>query len=835
MKNKYLLITLFFVQSLFGQHTPPFCPPNPNTNTELYCEEGKGISTNPDDLQNPECPDLKNNFDWRAQTLSSTEWYPVIGPNGNPFNIKNPFTGPSDAFYFGYVSAQQGSNYNPEDGWELLKVEFGTYGNIDANNISGWYPNMSNGNNPRLPYMILYNKYSGTMRFFGTLLAKDRTFNNLKIDLIIPNNSSSTDYNENLKSTNLLSIQGKAMQPLDQETENNSMTVFVPFTNNSGVFFWFDIPLAYDPCVCNNKIQLDVLFSIFQEGDIEVSATTSARVYGRNNYGNPSFGPYLATGISPGSLINEDGSLVAVGSFLNLVNYFSIHPNTSQQDKIYLASLKEYMDCSGSIFPIMRNQQRVSSIEKDKHKNAIEIIDANISYFSSLTNSCHLGSNAATMITSYLTASGSVEESEPLSNTKISLSLPGSNWSDTKLQFNDYVDNNGKIVPAYPTYNERLGVLALLETPKVKIERAGSHRICKGNPQAGGIVCNDYGRVRIDLMESLKYSFNPIMNIDLDASEIYCRFVIRDENNAHWLDTSSTNHYFSHNPNSLYPVTSDYIPIDYFKHSTFSFIDILNFHNSSVFSGNESEKLYLQMKVLLQSKDLGKDGTPNASYHVFTFPVSIESYNLADFQDFSAFADLDKIKYFKQDKVFNTDTTFVEDVILFFNGNLTINAKLSVAPGKTVKIYATQGIKTLNNAEVDANIQLIIGYPFEKELMPPVSFQEVTSFCNSTNYKAQFESSQAVSSQRIGSIEVFDINIQPNPNNGIFTLSFSQETTSNASITISSTRGEMVFQRMIGEGSRALDVDLSHLLSGVYFITYDDGKNRSSKKLIVNR
>jgi hypothetical protein len=63
MKNKYLLFTLFFVQSLFGQQTPPNCPPNPSANTQEFCEEGKGIITNPDDLQNPECPDMKNNFD----------------------------------------------------------------------------------------------------------------------------------------------------------------------------------------------------------------------------------------------------------------------------------------------------------------------------------------------------------------------------------------------------------------------------------------------------------------------------------------------------------------------------------------------------------------------------------------------------------------------------------------------------------------------------------------------------------------------------------------------------------------------------------------------------
>ena len=840
MKKIYILPFLLFATPFFAQQTITNCPPNPNQNTEQFCEEGKGIRTNPDDLNNPECPDLKNNFDWRAQTPTSTEWYPIIGPNGSQFNIQNPFTGPNDAFYFPYVSAQQGSNYNPEDGWELLSAQLGTYGNIDVNNIDGWHPNMPNSSHPILPYIMLYNKYSGTLRFFGALLSNLGSFNNFKIDLAVSQHADlgsgmpPRNYNSELKTTNLLSIQGKAMQPLDQETSKTAMSVFVPNPKNSNNFFWFDVPLAYDPCVCNNKVQFEVTFSELREADIQVSGITSSRIYGSLNYGNPSFGP-LVTGLDANFKIDEGGSLIPTGSFLRLAEYFSMHPSTSDSERTNLESLKDILACSSEIPQLIRNHYTASETEKKKHQAAIDIFDANTTFFASLTNGCFSKDNAATSITSRLKASGEPIRWHPLNDSKIFLALPGSNWSDERLQFNDYVGNNGILVPAYPTYNERLGVLALLETPKVKIERAGSHRICKGNPQSGGIVCNDYGRVRIDLMESLNYTFNPVLNVNLEESQIYCRFVIRDENNASWLDTSSKNHFFSHTPNSLYPVSSEFIPIEYFRNSSFSFIDIFNFHNTKTFSGNESEKLYLQMKVLLQSNDLGKDETPNSSYHIFTFPVHIESYNVADFRDFSAFSDLDAIKYFNRDNVFDVDTMFVGNAILFFNGNVTINAKLTSAPGSTVKIYATNQIVSLENAVIDENIELIVGHPFEEESMLPASFQEVTSFCNSTKYKAQYETAQAESSQRIGNLEVFDINVRPNPNNGNFVLGFPQETTSKTSITISSARGEVVFQKTIREGNIALEVDVSHLLNGVYFITYDDGINRASKKLVLNK
>lgn len=251
-----LLITLLFVQTLFAQQTlTPTCPPN----SQPFCENAKGISTNPNNPINPECPDLRNNFDWREQTASSNESYIISSIHSRTIHVQNPFTGPSDDHYTPFIAARQGSNYNPEDGWELLSVEFGTFGNMDVNNISGWYPNMPNNKMPYLPYMILYNKYTGTLRFFGA--HKPHRYNRaIEIELRIPHNGSyfqSNSYQPNLKDTNLLSIQGESVQPLDRETDEPMMSAFVKCPLNQSVFFWFDIPVAYDPCICNNRVHLE--------------------------------------------------------------------------------------------------------------------------------------------------------------------------------------------------------------------------------------------------------------------------------------------------------------------------------------------------------------------------------------------------------------------------------------------------------------------------------------------------------------------------------------------------------------------------------------------------
>jgi len=64
------ILTLMLFASIYtsaNAQTPANCPPNLNAPIAEYCEHGHGISTNPDNLVNDDCPDLKNIFDWIAK------------------------------------------------------------------------------------------------------------------------------------------------------------------------------------------------------------------------------------------------------------------------------------------------------------------------------------------------------------------------------------------------------------------------------------------------------------------------------------------------------------------------------------------------------------------------------------------------------------------------------------------------------------------------------------------------------------------------------------------------------------------------------------------------
>ncbi|HEY1045461.1 MAG TPA: hypothetical protein VGF79_03415, partial [Bacteroidia bacterium] len=90
------------------------------TNTS-NCENGNGINTNPNSPSNPNCSNMLNNFDWRVfRTDNLPEDYVIYGPSNVYKEIQNPFTGPSTAPHAGYLTNQSNSNYQPEDGWEML-------------------------------------------------------------------------------------------------------------------------------------------------------------------------------------------------------------------------------------------------------------------------------------------------------------------------------------------------------------------------------------------------------------------------------------------------------------------------------------------------------------------------------------------------------------------------------------------------------------------------------------------------------------------------------------------------------------------------------------------
>ncbi len=112
-------------------------------------QSSKGISTHPDNPRNTEKPTKRNTFDWRTPSYYTNATYVVNNPVPSPFYKDDNF----NVSHF-----LDNKDMQPQDGWEIIKYDFGT-------------PSRATD----YVYMVLYNKYLGKLRVF--LTGKDRAYN----------------------------------------------------------------------------------------------------------------------------------------------------------------------------------------------------------------------------------------------------------------------------------------------------------------------------------------------------------------------------------------------------------------------------------------------------------------------------------------------------------------------------------------------------------------------------------------------------------------------------------------------------------------------------------
>jgi hypothetical protein len=82
--------------------------------------------------------------------------------------------------------------------------------------------------------------------------------------------------------------------------------------------------------------------------------------------------------------------------------------------------------------------------------------------------------------------------------------------------------------------------------------------------------------------------------------------------------------------------------------------------------------------------------------------------------------------------------------------------------------------------------------------------------------------------------ELSYFSIYPNPNNGMFSISFDKNITEKSSIEIHNILGQLVYNEQLNENMISKDVNLSHLEQGIYTVSLKtDGENAQTQKVII--
>lgn len=345
----------------------------------------------------------------------------------------------------------------------MIKQDFGYADNGTRNN-----PATSN------PYLVVYNRYRGTMRIF-IARGDQKTFNgaNIQINFITgnPMESSLLDLSGQLKALDALYTKGKTFI---------SVTKFI---DQPLKWFYADFPMTYDPCTCLYESKLEIKVTLSSESTLTASGTISGSIVSDGKpapaqEGKSSFaigdinaaGKKITEGFKTGTefknsvdaaingLINANnkaGKLNAVGSLMtNLKN------NTFLKNG--LASLS-FIGAAVSVLDMFTGGGKTSG-------GPVEIAPMSINMTQKLT--------------------GTIKTNNPY-NT-ITVRTPGSKYTS-------YPNTE------YPYYNEVLGVFNLLKTPVFLKKKQ-----CINN-QDGTYSNNEYYR----LSQNIQYVINPSANVDV--------------------------------------------------------------------------------------------------------------------------------------------------------------------------------------------------------------------------------------------------------------------------------------------------------------------------------
>ncbi len=302
-----------------------------NTNAQTNnCYTGKGISTNPANPINPEMDLLfsnkinpwLNSFNIGLNNGASFSPIPLNKnavwniPGWSPtqtqdYQMVNPFSFnmPGEYSYLQQPTNPIGMrDFNWQDGWELLWMNTGYYpnqsttnhnGNINIYDVNRIYPYVSNPAHSRYPYIILYNKYRGTMRMFGKVLEDQGSFQNVQLVLKFPSPPPGVTQTQ---ATGIFRHLNGFDLPLDKPTEITNYSAANKNDNNSTIWTSSDVQLGYDPCICNHKSELEMRFVTFDTWDVNLYGHSIGTVLPlQDANGNPIYGDFLSQ-----SAVNEN-------------------------------------------------------------------------------------------------------------------------------------------------------------------------------------------------------------------------------------------------------------------------------------------------------------------------------------------------------------------------------------------------------------------------------------------------------------------------------------------------------------------------------------------------
>lgn len=812
-----------------------------------------GTNTNPNSTYtSPQSNTFKENtFDWTQQSfpINKSDYQ-----NFAPFVPSNPLSNPyySNASYLSYIAKGADSDFEPEDGWELIKQDFGYVYDATSGTWDG--ANQTSYNKP-IAYFVLYNKYSAKLRVLATTPSQNGTADKVQVNLALVNPNDNPWVNQTVYDDHKASAIFAHSQPiaakLTDKTEVAMVSSIAAFPMSTQDFFYADFQLAYDPCVCLFQSALHVTFMKIESAAITLN------------------GKVLGTQQTMASISSSSGSMYGDGDasedfytqfFAEGQNVQSISQHYSDIENL-IDDIEAQSSSAAPELKKMKDWLKLASIVTTVNPKA-KALKTGVTFMAKYVDFMIMQGNkgkkvSPTIITSYMNASGTAITNTQLNGGDFYFANPGSCGADLRPEYAQ--TNSSGTEPNYPMYNEPVGLFALIESPEIKRHTRSQNFWSLANydlcPIDSTTKYPSLVRKYIDNMEivwqldgdDFKFAFHPIVNRSKTIIEAAIEVkgfpdLMNCEGNNDVSSRTNTNVFkVDEDENGVPRYMTDFVQLSCLNEVIFD----LGFDydgDGDAYNNAIDNLLNAEVYVvftIFYTFNVDAYGNEMVSSQIVKYPLDIQS--VASDPRFMPnnlrYPEYDRLRDVSGDITINT-TNYSNPSIqaIVSRGTITIDGDLTNQNTNDILIQAQEGINVINGSSIGEGINLKVAPVSEyfcssTTPIPQMTTSELNTFCSGSSYRAKnFASLPGGNENHVESstIDLFNIVAYPNPAHDNLNLASSNELTH---VQILSIQGTII--ETFDLNSSNLEISLSSYPKGVFFIhALDTRGNQTTIKFI---